>query len=251
MALSRRRKTVLLALLVYWPAIFIITHLPVPEWVRRGQVSDKAAHFIVYLALIFLWWFAVSPYRKVNWKKPLVWWTLLVMVWYGAFDEWLQIYIGRNANVSDFLANLAGTLTGLVLLSIFTFWPALLVVTAILIFAATNLSRINLALLLPVLYATVHLFAYAFFALVWVQYLKRRRPLPTSENPKWLFTASILPLALLAAVKIFSAFLGRTFATPDITAAAAGITAVTVTYHLTAVFRRKLRQKYQQVQQAQ
>lgn len=244
MALSRRRKTVLLTLLVYWPAIFIITHLPVPEWVRRGQVSDKTAHFIAYLALIFLWWFAVSPYRKVNWKKPLVWWTLLVMVWYGAFDEWLQTYVGRSANVSDFLANLAGMLTGLVLLSIFTFWPALLVITAILIFAATNLSRINLALLLPVLYATVHLFAYAFFALVWVQYLKRRRPLPPPENPKRLFTASILPLALLAAVKIFSAFLGRTFAAADITAAVAGIAAVTVTYHLTRlwrVFRRKLR----------
>ncbi len=252
MTLPRRRKTILLALLVYWPTMFVVTHIPqISRWVAKAKVSDKTAHFIVYLVLTFLWWFTISPYTKVKWKKPTVWWALLVIVWYGAFDEYSQSFIGRNADVSDFLANLTGTLTALVLLSIFTFWPASLVVTAITIFAATNLSRINLAVLLPIAYPSLHLFAYAFFALLWVHYLKRRpsprrrhsgfgaSATPTPAQPKWFLMASAIPLALLAGVKIFSALVGRSLWAADIIAAAAGIAIVNVTFYLTALCRRR------------
>lgn len=240
MTLPRRRKTILLALLVYWPTMFVVTHIPqISRWVAKAQVSDKTAHFIVYLVLTFLWWFTISPYTKVKWKKSTVWWTLLVIVWYGAFDEYSQSFFGRNADVSDFLANLTGTLAALVLLSMFTFWPASLAVTAIAIFAATNLSRINLAVLLPITYLSLHLFAYAFFALLWVHYLKRRPSPPTPAQPKWFLMASAVPLALLAGVKIFSALVGRSLWATDIIAAVAGIAIVNVTFYLAALCRRR------------
>ena len=249
MTLPRRRKAILLALLVYWPVMFVVTHIPqISRWVAKAQVSDKTAHFIAYLVLTFLWWFTISPYTKVKWKKPTVWWSLLVIVWYGAFDEYSQSFFGRNADVSDFLANLASVLAALVLLSIFTFWPASLAVTAIAIFAATNLSRINLAALLPIAYPSLHLFAYAFFALLWVHYLKRRPSPPsrargkprqaTPAQPKWFLTASAVPLALLAGVKIFSALVGRSLWAADIIAAVAGITIINVTFYLTVLCRR-------------
>lgn len=220
--------------------MFVATHIPqISRWVAKAQVSDKTAHFIVYLVLTFLWWFTISPYTKVKWKKSTVWWTLLVIVWYGAFDEYSQSFIGRNANVSDFLANLTGVLAALVLLSMVTFWPASLAVTAITIFAATNLSKINLAVLLPITYPSLHLFAYAFFALLWVHYLKRRPSPPTPAQPKWFLMASAVPLALLAGVKIFSALVGRSLWAADIIAAVAGITIVNVTFYLTALCRRR------------
>jgi len=226
--------------MVYWPAIFITTHLPVPQWVYEAQVSDKTAHFIAYLALAFMWWVTVSPFEKVDFRRPLVWWTLLVMVWYGAFDEWLQSYVGRNANVSDFLANLGGTVTSLIVLSIFAFWPALLVVTAILIFAATNLSHLGSALEFRGAYPTVHLIGYAFFALVWVEYLKNYRREVLAGTLRWFLTACVVPLLLLGSVKGFAVVFGKDFGAAEMIAAAAGIATVTLTFYFSDVVRGRV-----------
>jgi len=124
MALSYRQKVTIILLLLYWPAIFILSHIPlenVPGWVIRIDVSDKFLHYLGYLVLVFLLWFVISPGRKVNWRRASVWLVLLVVVWYGAIDEWLQGYVGRCPDIMDFLADLSGALTGLILLSIFRF----------------------------------------------------------------------------------------------------------------------------------
>ena len=118
MALSRRQKLVLAALLMYWPAIFIETHIPqIPRWVSQVVASDKVMHFVAYFFLSFLLWFAANPNKKVHWRKPSVWLILFVVVWYGVIDEWLQMYVGRNTDVRDFFADLAGAITGLMILS--------------------------------------------------------------------------------------------------------------------------------------
>jgi uncharacterized membrane protein YuzA (DUF378 family) len=70
------------------------------------------------------------------------------------------------------VANLAGTLAGLILFSVFTFWPAALLVTGAVIFGITNIARENLAELIPVTFAMFHLFAYAIFSMLWVRYLR-------------------------------------------------------------------------------
>ena len=243
MALSRRQKLTITSLLLYWPIIFILTHIPIPQLVRKAGVSDKSLHFIAFLILVFLLWFAISPDRKVNWRKAAVWWVFFVVVGYGAFDEWLQQYfVGRSGNVVDFLANLAGTFAGLVLFAFLTFWPAFLVVTGVTIFLLTNLTRVNLADLLPVTNATFHLFAYALFTLLWTRYMHFFLLLK-APKPKWLIAALALPIGFLSTVKLFSLISGRDFGLQDVIISAAGIAAVVATIYLTALFRQSFTKK--------
>jgi len=192
MVLSRRQKLTIISLLVYWPGVFILAHIPIPQLVYKAQVSDKSLHFLAYLVLVFLLWFAISPDKKVNWRKATVWWVLFVVVWYGVVDELLQGYVGRNCDVTDFFADLAGTLAGLILFSFFTFWPVLLVVMGTTIFALTNLTRANLAELLPITNAMFHLFAYGFFTMLWLQYIHLFLPMK-APKPKWMIAALALP----------------------------------------------------------
>ena len=237
MALSHRQKLTIISLLFYWPVIFILAHVPIPLFVRRAGVSDKSLHFLAYLILVFLLWFAISPDRKVNWRKAAVWWILLVMVWYGAFDEWLQVYVGRNPDVMDFFADLVGALAGLILLSIFSFWSASLVVTGITIFLLTNLARANPAELLPITNAVFHPFAYGFFTMLWIRHIHHFLSMKAPQ-PKWLIVASALPIAFLLSVKLFSVISGRYFGVWDVIISIVGIAAVVVTVFLIALFRK-------------
>jgi len=241
-ALQHRQKLTIIFLLFYWPTLFILAHIPIPLFVRRAGVSDKSLHFLAYLILVFLLWFAISPDRKVNWRRATVWWILLVMVWYGAFDEWLQARMGRSGDVADFLADLAGTLTGLILFSFFTFWPVLLVVTGITIFLLTNLARVNPADLLPITSTAFHLFAYGIFTILWIRHIHHFLSIKAPQ-PKWLIVTFALPTGLLLAVKTYSVISGRYFGIGDVVLSAIGIAAVVVTIFLMAVFRRCFAQK--------
>ena len=238
MAVSRRQKLIIISLLIYWPAIFVLAHIPIPQLVREAGVSDKSLHFIAYLVLVFLLWFAVGPDRKVNWRRAAAWWVLLVTVWYGVIDELLQgVVAGRNCDAMDFFADLAGVTTGLILFTFLTFWPAFLVVTGITIFALTNLTRTSLAdLLPPAANVAFYLFAYGFFAMLWIQnmhlFLLLKAP-----KPKWLIPASAVPIGFLLAVKLFSIISGRGFRLHDVIIAAVGIAAVVVTIYLFGLFR--------------
>ena len=205
--------------------------------VYQAQVSDKSIHFIAYMLLVFLLWFAVYPNKKVNWRKAGAWWVLFVVVWYSVADELLQGYVGRNSDIIDFCANLAGTLTSLVLLTVFSFWPASLIVTAVTIFFLTNLAKANIADLLPATSVLFYLFAYAFFTMLWLRYIYLFFR-PKAPQLKWLITALIVPLGLLLSVKISSVILDRNFELGHMIVSATGITAVVATALLAALFRR-------------
>ena len=170
MTLSHQQKIAACVLALYWPALFILTHIPMPLVVQKADVSDKSLHFLAYLILAFLLWFVVSGDQKVNRRRPALWLVLFVIVVYGILDEWLQSYVaGRSCDVRDFFMDLAGALAGLILSSFLTFWPAGLLVASIFIFGITNVSRVNLAELLPVTNAVFHLFAYAILTVLWIQ----------------------------------------------------------------------------------
>jgi hypothetical protein len=241
MALSRRPKLTIISLLLYWPGVFILAHIPIPQLVYKAQVSDKSLHFLAYLVLVFLLWFAISPNKKVNWRKAAVWWVLFVVVWYGVVDEWLQSYVGRTCDIMDFFADLAGTLAGLILFSFFTFWPVLLVVMGTTIFTLTNFTRANLADLVPITNAMFHLFAYGFFTMLWLQYIHLFLPMK-APKPKWMIAALALPIGFLLTVKLFSVIFGKDFVVQDVIISIAGIITVVATIYLIALFRRGLTQ---------
>jgi VanZ family protein len=228
MTLSLRQKLIIISLLLYWPAIFVLAHIPIPQLVYKAQVSDKTLHLVVYLILVFLLWFAVSPDRRVNWRKAAVWWVFLIMAGYGGVDELLQGYVGRSCDIKDFLANLVGVSGGLILFSFLTFWPALLAVTGITIFCLTNLARANLTELVPVTNAMFHLLAYAVFTMLWIRQIL---PLPSKTSmPKRLIIALAVPIGLLLVVKLFSVVSGRYFTVFDVIISGAGIAIAPVGY---------------------
>ena len=228
MTLSLRQKLIIISLLLYWPAIFVLAHIPIPQLVYKAQVSDKTLHLITYLILVFLLWFAVSPDKKVNWGKATVWWVLLITAGYGGVDELLQGCVGRSCDIRDFLANLVGVTGGLILFSFLTFQPALLTVTGITIFCLTNLARANLTELVPVTNAMFHLLAYAVFTILWIRQI---HPLLSKTSKlKRLIIALAVPISLLLVVKLFSVISGRYFTIFDVIISGAGIAAVAVGY---------------------
>jgi VanZ family protein len=240
MALSRRPKLTIISLLLYWPGIFVLAHIPLPQLVYKAGVSDKSIHFVAYLVLTFLLWFAISPNKKVNWRKASVWWVLFVVVWYGVVDEWLQSYVGRNCDIMDFFIDLAGALAGLILFSFFSFWPVLLVVMGTTIFTLTIFTRANLAELVPITNAMFHLFGYGFFTMLWIQNIHLFLPTVKAHKLKWMVTALALPICLLLTVKLFSVIFGKDFSGQDVIIATIGITAVVATTFLITSSRRGL-----------
>jgi VanZ family protein len=229
MALSLQRKITVLVLALYWPALFISAHIPIPRVVREANVSDKGLHFLAYLVLTFLLWFAVLGNQKVNWRKAAAWWMLLFVIGYGVVDELLQNFVaGRSCDIWDFFVDVAGGLAGLVLCSFFTFWPAALIVTAVFIFGITNIAQTDVADLFPVAGALFYLFAYAAFTTIWLRSLKpyTSRLGSLRLSIQWIALALAGPMALLLTVKLASIVLGRTFIVRDMLISAIGIVAV-------------------------
>lgn len=237
MAVSRRQKVTIILLVLYWLSFFILAHIPVPGLVREAGVSDKGLHFLAYLILVFLLWFAVSPDQKVGWRKAVVWWVFIVLTGYGAVDELLQGFTGRNCDVMDIIANLAGMLTGLILLSVFSFWPATLLVTGAVIFGISNITRANLAELVPVTNVMFHLFAYPIFSMLWICYMHLFLSIKPPKA-KWLIAALAGPIGLLLIVKLFSLVLGKGFGLREVIISVVGIAATITIIYLVALFHK-------------
>ena len=239
MALSRRQKLVLAALLLYWPGIFILTHIPqVPRWVGRIAVSDKVMHFIAYLFLSFLLWFAVNPDKKVHWRRSAVWWVLFAVVWYGVIDEWLQMYVGRSADVRDFLADLAGAVTGLAILTFVNFWPASLVITGSGIFAVTNFTRAHPLVGGPRVDLLFCACAYVFLTLLWLRFIHHFLPVKPPQG-RWLLGAAALPIGLMGAFEVFCAITGHGFSLVWALLAAGATAAAVAPFFIYGLLRSK------------
>lgn len=229
MAVTHRWKLAIVALAVYWPTLFILAHIPIPQEVQEAGVSDKALHFLAYATLVFLLWIALNPQRKVCWRRATVWWVLLTVVVYGIIDELLQSYVGRSCEAMDFVSDLAGALTSCIILTYLTFWPAAVVIVAVIIFGLTNIARQELAEVVPLTNAMFHLFSYAVFTLIWVHYtvspqVRRSDTFRISKlEPKWLITTLTPPIALLVVVKGYSLAVGREFPIYDVVLSLAGI----------------------------
>ena len=237
MAVLRRQKVTIISLVFYWVSFFILAHIRVPGLVSKADVSDKGLHFLAYLILVFLLWFAVSPDQKVVWRKAVVWWVFIVITGYGAVDELLQGFTGRNCDVMDIVANITGTFTGLILFSFFTFWPAALLVVGTVIFGITNIARANLAELVPVTNAVFHLFAYPIFSMLWLCYMHFFLALKPPK-PKWLMAALAVPIGLLLTVKLLSLVLGKVLGLREVIISVVGIAAVVAITSLIALLHK-------------
>lgn len=238
MILSRQQKIAACVLVLYWPALFVLAHIPIPHVIQQAAVSDKSLHFLAYLVLTFLVWSVVGGYRKVKWRRAAPWLVLSVIALYGIFDEWLQSYVaGRSTDIRDYLADLSGVLTSLILCSFFPLWPAGLLVTAIFIFGVNIVTQANLADLLPVTDAVFHLVAYAILTAVWIQCMYLF-PVVGTSKARWLILALAGPAGFLITVTLFSAIAGKDFALSDMIISLGVIAAVVAGFYFKVVFRK-------------
>ena len=218
--------------------IFWLTHIPVPDIARQSGMSDKVMHVLAYFVLTFLIWFAISPYEKVQWCKKKVWILLGVIVWYGAIDEYLQGRVGRSADVMDFVADLFGLALGLGLLSLLSFWPALLAASAVFVFVVSNMS--DLLTLYPQYYLNTvfHFTAYTAFALIWIQYMERHVDLKRAKA-SWLFSSLLVPVVLLVFIKGTSPMFEHPIGWIEVATALFGVCSAILTSYLTIRLSRK------------
>jgi VanZ family protein len=226
MAKLLRKKIALLSIFVYWPVLFVLTHMPRPEILRELLKKDKQLHFMAYFILIFLCWGAIFPYKKVNWRKISAWLILAGVAGYGMIDEWSQHYMGRTMDMGDFLANLSGAVTSMVVLSIIPFIPATLVLSAMTIFILTNCLRADIMEIIPITNMAFHLISYSAFTALWL-YTMYQRSLKTEAvytTCHWLLWGIAVPIWLLAGVKMASYVLNRVFHMEDVITSLVAIT---------------------------
>jgi len=112
----RRLRAVQVALPVYWVILFTLTHLPRMRIPGRIPQSDKLAHCVAYALLAWLLWRFVATFRRaMDARTALVLWLIVAL--YGALDEWLQSFVGRDMDLRDWLADMAGATAVLALLA--------------------------------------------------------------------------------------------------------------------------------------
>ena len=115
---GRKKLFVYAPLIVYWIILFIATTLPV-ESIPTVAISDKIHHLVAYFILSVLLYLTLIYQRKSKTlftNAPSA--TILLASIYGALDEIHQIFVpGRFADILDWLADFAGTLLGVLLIS--------------------------------------------------------------------------------------------------------------------------------------
>lgn len=212
-----------LALALYWPTLFVLAHIPIPQVVQEADLSDKGVHFLMYAILTFLLWSVTEPNTKVNWRRATGWLVLLAILIYALCDEGLQHFVrGRSADPKDLIADMSGAVTTLALLSVFSLWSAGAVVCAVAIYMLPVLARKDLMNLLPVMTSMFYVGGYACFTLLWTRCshsLMRR----WDKGGQRLIVSLSGPLALLTVTKISTMVKQRPFEAWDIVAAIVGI----------------------------
>lgn len=124
---DRWRQVVTIALVLYWAALFIGTHIPQPDLGDLPEHSDKVLHFAGYAGLAFLLGLHVAIRRgRMRWRDYLVVFGITAI--YGIVDELLQLIpaLNRHGDVYDALADWCGGIIGLVVLFVLLrAWPRL------------------------------------------------------------------------------------------------------------------------------
>ncbi|MCA9261189.1 MAG: VanZ family protein [Planctomycetales bacterium] len=101
---------------VYFVVLFTATHLPsTPSSIQC--LSDKVLHTAAYLMLTLSvltgWELTIGGLQPKHFFA--VW---LVGTVYGAFDEFTQIPVGRTCDIHDWVADVIGIVSGLILFTV-------------------------------------------------------------------------------------------------------------------------------------
>jgi hypothetical protein len=217
----RMRYGFIAALVLYWPFIFLLAHVPqVPRWILRTQMSDKTLHYLGYLLLVFLWWFAAFPSKRPSFFSRPLWFTVAMMLVYAAADEWLQRFTHRTPDIYDFFADMVGVLTGLVIFAIAGLRLSALAVSAFIIFVLTSFCKADPLAFVPFIDILFYIGAYALVTFLWMHHLRETAYL---RSIAFLLAGILLPAVLLAVTAIVAPKFGKVFEADRLMAAIGGI----------------------------
>ena len=103
-----------IALALYWLVLFVTTHMPSELAALPGAWTDKFVHVTAFALLALLlaaaWQVSAGPLGLRH--LALAW---ILLVGYGAIDEWTQTFVERQASFWDFAGDALGALIGLAL----------------------------------------------------------------------------------------------------------------------------------------
>lgn len=85
------------------------THLPAPELPGKG--SDKVTHALVFALFTFLFWRFCETFRRPL-PRGFALIAFVASSLFAAADEWTQQFVGRQTDILDWLADLAGIAIG-------------------------------------------------------------------------------------------------------------------------------------------
>ncbi|MBN1765229.1 MAG: VanZ family protein [Sedimentisphaerales bacterium] len=213
-------------LIIYWPAVFALTHYPRLPSVRiRG--GDKLAHFTAYLILTGLFWIAMYRSERPSLKKFKLYKIIILFGLYGALDEFTQTFVNRTCSFYDWLFDMVGCLTALFLLYAIRRWIYWLIGYWVCFFIISHWSDIfltdRIVLYLEQFQIAIVMTGYLFLTLLWWRSLSP--PAGIVRNKKILFwSLFILPLYNVLDEAIDVIFFSRPFDRPDFYSGLAGIT---------------------------
>ena len=111
MFVQHYRTLIRVALVVYWSALFVGTHMPtVPAGV--AEISDKLLHYLAFGGLACLLAMDQHARSGISWRRSGQIWVAVAV--YAAADELLQIPVGRTADIRDWIADVFGAACGLI-----------------------------------------------------------------------------------------------------------------------------------------
>lgn len=105
-----------IALPVYWLALIVATHYPQVRLPDEIPQSDKIVHATAFGVLALLFWMFLKSRRPLN--AASVWIAALVLIPYAALDEYLQQFVGRQTDLADWFADVAGIAVVLIALEL-------------------------------------------------------------------------------------------------------------------------------------
>jgi VanZ family protein len=108
---DRWKQAALVALVGYWLAMFIGTHIPQDQAVSLGN-SDKLVHLGAYAGLAILVALNWRLRRAFGLRQALV--VLIALTALGAVDEVTQIPVGRQCEFYDWTADVTGAAAALI-----------------------------------------------------------------------------------------------------------------------------------------
>ncbi len=111
-----------LPLIIYWCFLFVMTTIPVETIPRLFDTQDKLEHFFAYfiLSILIMLSFSIQS-RFLSIRRNAVLVSVIAIFLYASIDEIHQMIVpGRYCDVYDWLFDIVGGISGILIISYFS-----------------------------------------------------------------------------------------------------------------------------------